>query len=81
MSFFFQVKEIYTLPSLPMSPWQLSCKEPTCNVEEVGLIPSLEKFPGEGNGHLCQYSCLGNLMTEEPGGLQSMGSQMSQNMI
>ena len=30
---------------------------------------------GEGNGNPLQYSCLGNLMEEEPGGLQSMGSQ------
>ena len=33
---------------------------------------------GEGNGHLLQYSCLGNPMDrEEPGGLQSMGLQKS----
>ena len=30
--------------------------------------------PGEGNGKPLQYSCLGNPWTEEPGGLQSMGS-------
>ena len=29
---------------------------------------------GEGNGIPLQYSCLENPMTEEPGGLQSMGS-------
>ena len=62
MSFFFHVKEIYTLPSLPMSPWQLSCKESTSNAGEVGLIPFLERSPGEGNDNLLQYSCLGNLM-------------------
>ena len=27
---------------------------------------------GEGNGNPFQYSCLGNPMAEEPGGLQSM---------
>ena len=32
------------------------------------------RFPGEGNGNPLQYSCLENPM-EEPGGLQSMGSQ------
>ena len=30
---------------------------------------------GEGNGTPLQYSCLENPWTEEPGGLQSMGSQ------
>ena len=33
-----------------------------------------EDSPGEGNGTLLQYSCLENPMTEEPGGLQSVGS-------
>ena len=26
----------------------------------VGLIPGLERSPGEGNGNPFQYSCLGN---------------------
>ena len=30
---------------------------------------------GEGHGNLLQYSCLENPWTEEPGGLQSIGSQ------
>ena len=42
-----------------------------CNERDVGLIPGLERSPGEGNGNPLQYSCL----VEEPGGLQSMGSQ------
>ena len=36
-----------------------------------------KKKRGEGNGNPLQYSCLGNPMTEEPGRLQSMGSQES----
>ena len=28
----------------------------------VGLIPRLERSPGEGNGNPLQYSCLGNPM-------------------
>ena len=50
-------------------------KEPTCDVEDLGSIPGLGKSPGEGNGNPLQYSCLENPMTEEPGGLQSTGSQ------
>jgi len=38
-------------------------------VENFDLIPALGRSPGEGN------SCLENPWTEEPGGLQSMGSQ------
>ena len=42
----------------------------------MGSIPALVRFPGEGNGNPLQYSCLGNPGDkEEPGGLQSMGSQ------
>ena len=43
--------------------------------EEVGSIPGSGIFPGEGNGNPFQYPCLGNPWTEEPGRLQSMGSQ------
>ena len=41
----------------------------------IGLIPGLGRSPGEGHGNPLQYSCLGNPMDREPGGLQSMGSQ------
>ena len=30
------------------------------DVIDVGLIPGLERSPGEGNGNPFQYSCLGN---------------------
>ena len=40
---------------------------------DVGSIPGLGRFPGEGNGNLFQYSCLENFI--DRGGLQSMGSQ------
>ena len=29
-------------------------------MQETGLIPGPELSPGEGNGNLLQYSCLGN---------------------
>ena len=44
---------------------------------DVGSIPGSGISPREGNGNPLQYSCLENPMTEEPGGLQSMGSQKS----
>ena len=44
-------------------------KESACNAVDMGLIPQLGRFPGEGNGNQLQYSCLRNSWTEEPGRL------------
>ena len=32
------------------------------NAGDLGLIPGMGRFPGEGNGNLLQYACLGNPM-------------------
>ena len=56
-------------------PWWLSGKECTCYAGDADSIPGLGRSPGEGNGNPLQHSCLGNLWTEEPGGLQSTGSK------
>ena len=32
------------------------------NAGDVGSIPGLGRFPGEGNGYPLQFSCLENLM-------------------
>ena len=32
------------------------------NAGDMGLIPGLQRFPGEGNGNSLQYSCLENPM-------------------
>ena len=32
------------------------------NAEDTGWIPGSGRSPGERNGHLLQYSCLGNPM-------------------
>ena len=45
------------------------------NVGDSGLIPRLERSPGEENGNPLQYSCWEIPWTEESGGLQSMGLQ------
>ena len=49
-------------------------KESACNAGDPSLITRLGRSPREGNGNPLQYSCLKNV-TEEPGGLQSNGSQ------
>ena len=41
-------------------------KESLCNVGDLGSIPELERFPGEGNGSPLQYSCLKNPMDRGP---------------
>ena len=45
------------------------------NVGDSGLIPGLERSPGEENGNPLQYSCWEIPWTEESGGVQSMGLQ------
>ena len=45
------------------------------NAGDPGLIPGSGRSPGEGNGNPLQYSCLEIPWMEEPGRLQSMGSQ------
>ena len=37
-------------------------KESACNAGDMGLIPGLGKYPGEGIGYPLQYSCLENSM-------------------
>ena len=37
-------------------------KNPPANAEDAGSIPGSGRSPGEGNGNLRQYSCLGNPM-------------------
>ena len=41
-------------------PCQLDDKESSYNAGALGLIPGLERSPGEGNGYSLQYSCLEN---------------------
>ena len=50
----------------------LSGKESACQVGDTDLIPGSGRFPGEGNDHPLQYSCLGFPWTEEPGRPHSM---------
>ena len=47
-------------------------KNPPANAGDTGLIPGSGRSPGEGNGNLLKYSCLGNSWTQDPGKLQSL---------
>ena len=51
-------------------------KASACNSGDSGLIPGLGRSLGEGSSYPLQYSCLSNIpWREEPGRLQSVGSQ------
>ena len=50
-------------------------KESACNARDPGLIPGLERLPGEGNGNPLQYSCLEKSMDRGAWQVQSMMSQ------
>ena len=43
-------------------PGGLVAKNLPTDAEDAGLIPESGRSPGEGNGNLLQYSCLGNPM-------------------
>ena len=45
------------------------------NAGDPGSVPALGRSSAEGNGSPLQYSCWEIPWTEEPGELQSMGSQ------
>ena len=58
---FFEVELIYNVLILAMGfPGGSDGKESACNAEELGLIPVLGMFSGEGNGYPLQYSCREN---------------------
>ena len=52
-------------------------KESTCNAGDLGLIPGLERFPGEGNDYTLQYSCLENPM--DRGAWQATGHEVAKS--
>ena len=56
-------------------PGGSAAKNLPANAENMGLIPDLGRYPGEGNGTHSSTLVWEIPWTEEPGGLQSMGSQ------
>ena len=50
-------------------------KESSCNAGDADSILELGRSPGEENGTPLQYSHLQTPWTDEPDGLQSLGSQ------
>ena len=59
--------ETVTWVIMSWSFWWLGSKESSCNAGDCGLIPGLERSPGEKkNGTPLQYSCLENPMERGP---------------
>ena len=59
-------------------------KNPPANVQntrDAGLIPTLGRSPGVGNGNPIQYSCLENPMDRGAWRLPSMGLRKSQTRL
>ena len=59
------VEYLYNGSSFPGSS---VIKNLPANAGDIGSIPGLGRAPGEGNGHLLQYSRLRIPWAEEPGG-------------
>ena len=52
-------------------------KESACNVGNLGSVPGLGRFPGEGKGYLLQYSGLENSMDCLVHGVMNSQTQLS----
>ena len=48
------------MDAIPISLVAQAVKAAAYNSGDPGSIPGLGRFPGEGNGHPLQYSCLEN---------------------
>ena len=58
-------------------PGGVVVENPPANTGGVSQIPELGRFPGVGNGHPPQYSCLETPWTVEPGGYRPWGYKES----
>ena len=72
-----QKKEQYSSSSILELPCGSACKESACNVGDLGWIPGLGRFPGEGKGYPLQYSGLVNSMDYTVHGVAKSRTQMS----
>ena len=53
------------------------CKESTCNVGDLGLIPGLGRSPGDGNSYPLWYSGLENSIDCGPWGCRESWTRLS----
>ena len=69
-NFWVRIKAVSTV-----LPWWAFGKESACSTGDPGLIPGSGRSSGEENGNPLQILAWRIPWTEEPGGLQSTGSQ------
>ena len=75
--FHFQVEmRVYTYMGFPGGS---DGKDSACNARDWGLIPGSGRSPGEGNATHSSILAWRIPWTEEPGGLQSTGSQRAEH--
>ena len=75
--YFLILKKALTCRFADETQW-FSCKnDPPANAGDPGLSPVPGRSPGEGKGNRLRYSCLGNPVDREPGGLRSEESDMT----
>ena len=53
-------------------------KNSLANARDMGSIPELERYPGEGNDNPFLHSCLGNLM--DRGGCQATVHEIAKEL-
>ena len=58
-------------------PFGSASKESACNAGDLGSIPGLGRFPGEGKGYPIQYSGLENSMDFIVHGVAKSQTQLS----
>ena len=63
--------------SSPLVPCGSAGKESDCNMGDLGSIPRLGRFPGEGKGYLLQYSGLENSMIYTVHGVAKSRTRLS----
>ena len=56
-------------------------KNPPANTGDLGSLLGLGRFPGKGNGNHSSIPAWKLPWTEEPGGVQPMGSQKKQTQL
>ena len=66
---------VWILGDLPGSAVVKNMPASAGDARDMDLIPRWGRSPGVGDGNPLQYSCLEIPWTEEPGRLQSVGSQ------
>ena len=70
-------KDRLPTPVLSCFPCGSAGKESTCNLGDLGLIPGLGRYPGEGKAYPLQYSGLENSMDCIVHGVTKSRTQLS----